>query len=507
MNMDGKVKMPRKPGLGHALISFGVLVGVMALSIIKFGVDVHVPMFCGVIISAAVALYLGYKWDFIERAMMNGIYNALQAVIILMIVGILVGIWVVAGVVPAMIYFGLKLLSPSIFLVAALLICSITSLATGTSWGTMGTMGLALIGIATGLGIPPEMAAGAIISGAYFGDKMTPMSDTTNLAPAMAGTDVITHVKFMLLPTGIVYGISIVVFLIMGISYSKSGQAAGLDEVQAMSEALSGMFNINIFLLIPPLLVIVLVAFKVPAIPGITAGIIAGAILGVIFQHGSCGWGELMDCGMNGYVCETGNAAIDSLLSTGGINNMLFSVSLTIIAMMFGGIMEETGQLQAVVSKIMKLAKTPKSLVVTTEATCILSNAFMPEQYISIVVPGRMYQQTYKNMGLHPKTLSNALESAGTVTSALIPWNTCGVFILATLGVSTFDYLPYAIFNLLMPITVAVMAFMGLTIADKDGYRMTKRAQAKKAADIESGAFKPQTEEKNEGEAVPYGID
>ncbi|MGN1351085.1 MAG: Na+/H+ antiporter NhaC [Anaerovoracaceae bacterium] len=475
-------KEPRQPKIFHSAIAFGILIAAMAVGIIVFGTDVHVPMFIGVVAAACMALYLGFSWEFIEKSMMDGIYNALQAVMILIIVGILVGVWIVGGIVPAMIYYGLKLLSPSVFLVAALLICSITSLATGTAWGTMSTMGLALMGIALGLGIPAPMAAGAIISGAYFGDKMSPLSDTTNLAPAMAGTDVFTHVKFMILPTAIAYGIAIVSFAVMGVSYANSGAAADVSAVAEMSDGLAAMFNINPVLLLPPLIVILAVALKIPAIPGITIGIIAGGIIGMIFQGSDCTFGAILDCGMNGFTCESGVEAIDNLLSTGGINNMLYSVSLTIIAMMFGGIMEKTRMLDALVAKIVKMVKKPVSLVIATEATCILSNATMPEQYISLVVPGRMYAETYRERGLHPKTLSNALESAGTVTSALIPWNTCGVFILGTLGISTFEYFPYAIFNIAVPITTIVLAFFGLTIADKDGVRMTKRAQAKKAA-------------------------
>ena len=223
---------------------------------------------------------------------------------------------------------------------------------------------------------------------------------------------------------------------------------------------------------------------KVPAIPGITLGIIAGAIIGMIFQGDNASFGIMLQAGKSGYVSETGVAAIDELLTTGGIDNMMSSVSLTIIAMMFGGIMEQTRQLDVLVSKIVRIAKTPATLVTTTELTCLLSNATMPEQYISIVVPGRMYAETYREMGLHPKTLSNALEGSGTVTSALVPWNTCGVFIAATLGISAFEYIPYAIFNYMMPIMVIAMAFIGLTIADKDGYRMTKGAQARKAKEM-----------------------
>lgn len=474
-----KAREPKAPNLVHSLITFGVLILVMALGIIVYGVDVHVPMFIGVVAAAVMALYLGFKWDFIEKSMMDGIYNALQAVIILMVVGVLVGVWIAGGIVPAMIYYGLSLLKPSIFLIAALLICSITSLATGTSWGSMATMGLALMGIATGLGIPAPMAAGAIISGAYFGDKMSPLSDTTNLAPAMAGTDVMTHVKFMLLPTGLTYAICLVAFGVMGVSYANSGAAADMSAVADMQASIASLFNINPILLLPPVIVIVAVALKVPAIPGIVLGIISGSIIGMIFNGETCTFGAILDCGMNGFTCETGNAAIDDLLTSGGINNMLFSVSLTIIAMMFGGIMEQTGLLNVVVEKIVRIAKKPASLVLTTELTCVLSNAVMPEQYISIVVPGRMYAETYKEMGLHPKTLSNALESAGTVTSALIPWNTCGVYILATLGVSTFEYFPYAVFNYLMPIMTVVMAFMGLTVADMSGKRLAAAKKAK----------------------------
>ncbi len=480
--MNKNIRKPRPAGIYHALITFVVLVAAMAVGIMVYHVDVHIPMFVGVIAAACMALFLGYDWETIETAMKDGIYNALQAVIILAIVGILVGVWILGGVVPAMIYYGLKLLSPSIFLVAAMLICSITSLATGTAWGTLGTMGLALMGIAAGLDIPAPMAAGAIISGAYFGDKMSPLSDTTNLAPAMAGTDVFTHVKFMIFPTVISYGISLVLFVVLGFTVgSSNGDAMDMSAVQQMSDSLVTKFHISPVLLLPPLIVIVSVALKVPAIPGITLGIISGAVIGIIVQP-SATFGGMLDAGMNGFTSDTGIEAIDALLSSGGLTSMMNSISLTILAMMFGGIMERTGQLDALVSKIVHIAKTPASLVVTTEATCILSNALMPEQYISIVVPGRMYAEVYREKGLHPKTLSNALESAGTVSSALIPWNTCGVYILGVLGVSTLEYFPYAFFNLLMPIVVAIMAYMGFTIADKDGRCLIKSLRRKKQA-------------------------
>lgn len=468
------------PKLWEALLTMLFMVAMLAIGIIKFGVDPHVPMFVGVVGAALMSLYLGYKWKDIETSMLDGIYKALQSVIILAIIGILTGVWLDAGVVPTMIYYGLKVLHPSIFFIGALLICSITALATGTSWGTMGTMGVALMGIGYGLGMNPAMTAGAIISGAYFGDKMSPLSDTTNLAPAMAGTDVMSHVKFMLLPTGITYGLSIVFFGVLGIMQYKGG-AADLSSVQNLSEALSSMFTINPVLLLPPLVVIVAVACKVPAIPGITLGIIAGGIVGIIFQK-DCTLGTLFSCGMDGFSCETGIYEIDELLNSGGLMNMMFSIAMTIIAMMFGGIMEKTHQLEVIVNRLKKLVKTPAGLVTLTEATCVVSNATMPEQYISIVVPGSMYAEEYRKMELSPTTLSNALESAGTVTSALIPWNTCGVFILGTLGVTVTQYAPWAVFNWLMPIMTIVMAYLGVTVADSNGVRLFKKRKLAKQA-------------------------
>ena len=472
-----KERMPRMPKLWEALLVLGLLIAVLAVGIIVYGVDPHIPMFVGTIGAALMALRLGYKWSAIEKSMLDGIYKALQSIIILAIIGILTGVWLDAGVVPTMIYYGLQILSPGIFYLGALLICSITALATGTSWGTMGTMGVALMGIGFGLGMNPAITAGAIISGAYFGDKMSPLSDTTNLAPAMAGTDVMTHVKFMLPSTIVTYLVAAVFFLVMGLVQYQGGEA-DMSSVTTLSTALKDMFTINPLLLLPPVVVIVAVALKMPAIPGIVLGIVTGAVVGLIFQP-ECSLGSLFSCGMNGFSCETGIYEIDELLNSGGLMNMMFSISMTIIAMMFGGIMEDTHQLEVIVDKVKTLAKSPAGLVALTEVTCVASNATMPEQYISIVVPGRMYAEEYRKKGLHPATLSNALESAGTVTSALIPWNTCGVFILGTLNIGVAQYAPYAVFNWLMPLMTIAMAYLGWAVANADGVRLSK---AKKAA-------------------------
>lgn len=454
----------RQPYLYEALLSFGFLIAIMAASISIYGADPHIPMLVGTMFAAVIAMKIGYSWDEIQKSMFDGIYQALQAIIILAIIGVLIGTWILAGVVPSMIYYGLGILRPSIFLVATVIICSITSLATGTSWGTAGTIGIALMGIAKGLGVPAPIAAGAIISGAYFGDKLSPLSDTTNLAPAVAGTDVFTHIKFMLPSTIITYGITLVLFLFIGFNFK--GIAGDLSSIEAIRNGIASSFKVSPLLLIPPLAVIISIAFKVPAIPGIVIGILLGAIEAMIFQGATLG--HLLEASYDGFISQTGLEIIDELLTAGGLTRMMPSISLTIIAMMFGGIMEKTGQLEVIVNTILKKVKSATGLITTTILTCIFSNMTMPEQYISIVVPGKMYASAYKEQGLHPKTLSNALESSGTLTSALIPWNTCGAFMKGILGVSALQYGKWAFFNYLTPIVVILLSFIGLTVSKLD---------------------------------------
>lgn len=470
-NIFTEERSVKEAKLIHAIISFLGLIIVMSIGIMKFEVDPHIPMFIGVIIAAIVTMSLGYTWKSIEGMMVDGISKAMQSILILAIVGMMIGVWLISGTIPTMIYYGLKLLSPKIFLVAAVLICSITALATGTSWGTMGTMGLALIGIGYGLGMPVGPTAGAILAGAYFGDKLSPLSDTTNLAPAMAGTDVFTHVKYMLKSTIITYVIALVFFGVYGFMHVSKG-AVDTSQVEVLVNGLADNFNVNPILLLPPLIVILSIALKIPAIPGITLGMLSAAILAPFFQDGVT-FGMILDVSRNGFVCETDVAALNDLLSTGGLMNMSSSILMTIIAMMFGGIMEGSGQLAVVIDAITKRIKSDAGLIGATEVTCVLSNAVMPEQYISILVPGRMYAPAYRKAGIHPKSLSNALESAGTVTSCLVPWNTCGVFIASTLGVSASVYAPWAVFNYLMPIVCLAMAFMGITVT-----KMTSEEQA-----------------------------
>lgn len=452
-NINKYEKKVRKANFAEALFTFASLTIIMFISIIKYEESPHIPMLIGVLIASLVALKIGYTWKFIENSMIKGISQAMQSIIILAIIGVLIGIWILAGVVPTMIYYGLMILKPSIFLVATVLITSITSLATGTSWGTAGTMGIALMGIASGLGIPAPVTAGAVLSGAYFGDKMSPLSDTTNLAPAMAGTDVFTHIKSMAKPTLITYGLTLLIFGFLSAKYR--GASADLSNVNIIANGLKETFTISPVLLLAPLVVIISIAKKLPAVPGIALGIIIAAILGPIYQ--GINFGDILSACLNGYVSNTGLEAVDQLLTTGGLNNMMSSISLTIIAMMFGGIAEETGILEAIVKKFLHRVQSVVGLVISTILTCVFTNASMPEQYISIVVPGRMFKNEYKERNLDPTLLSSTLESGGTVTSAMIPWNTCGTYMSTVLGVSTVHYLPFLFFNLLMPIVQVIV--------------------------------------------------
>ncbi|WP_368646230.1 Na+/H+ antiporter NhaC [Alkalibacterium putridalgicola] len=451
----------REANLWEALVVFGTLILIMAVSIVAYGADPHIPMFLGVIIATLVSLRIGYKWSTIEKFMIDGINQAMQSLIILIVIGILIGVWIVSGVVPTMISYGLSILSPGFFLPATVLITSITALATGSSWGTAGTMEIALMGIAAGLGIPAPMTAGAIISGAYLGDKMSPLSDTTNLAPAMAGTDVFTHVKFMTLPTVITYVTSLVIFYFMGQPYG--GGETNLSVIQEIQSGIAINFSVSPWLILPPVLVIVGIAMKIPAIPGIVLGILSAAGLGMLIQGNTLG--ELIASGMSGYVSDTGIANIDELLTNGGLEAMMYAVSLTVIAMMFGGIAESTGMLKVLLGVILKNVQSTIGLISATMLSSLFSNVTMPEQYISIIIPGRMFKKAYTERGLHPKTLSNALESSGTISSPLIPWSTCGVFMATALGVPTLEYAPYAVFNLLTPVVVILLTYVGTTVA------------------------------------------
>lgn len=454
------MKTQRKPYIWEALISLSSLVLGISISIVKFESEPHIAMLIGVAVASVIAWRCGYSWKQIQEGMVQGITNALPAIIILIIVGILIGVWIVSGVVPTLLYFGLKLLSPEIFLPAALIICSVTSLATGTSWGTTGTIGVALMGIGTGLGFPLPIVAGCVLSGAYFGDKMSPMSDTTNMSAAMAGTDLYTHIKHMFYTTGVAYGLTLIIEIALGFYYSSGN--GNLSDVQMIMSTLDDTFWINPVMLLPAVLVITLAYYKIPAIPGMAAGVLSAAIMGFFLQDNSMK--DLFNIAYVGYISETGLSAVDDLISKGGMESMLYTISIVIAAMMFGGVMEHTNQLRVIVEKILNWATSQGSLFASTVGTALISNMILCDQYMSIVVTAKMYAQTFKDKGLHAKNLSRAVEDSATVTANLVPWNSGGTYQASVLGVATIMYLPFAFFCWLSPIITLLFGIFNITI-------------------------------------------
>ena len=372
----------------------------------------------------------------------------------------IIGTWILGGIVPTLIYYGLQILSPALFLVAACLLCCVVSLATGSSWTTAGTVGIALMGVAAGLGVHPGMAAGAIISGAYFGDKMSPLSDTTNLAPAMAGAKLFDHVSHMVYTTGVSLTIALVGFGILGARYA--GKELDVSGINTILDLMKQNFNLNPLLLLVPLIVIIMVARKMPAIPGLFIGTLLGGLAAMIFQ--GAGFAGVMDAMQNGVVSETGNEVLDTLLTRGGYQSMLWTISLILAALTFGGILEKTGMLESIGKVVLRFAKSTGALVTATILTSIITNIMAGDQYLAIVLPGKMYKEEFHKRGLAPRNLSRCLEDAGTLTSPLVPWNTCGAAMSTYLGVPTIEYLPYCFLNLVNPIVSIVFGFTGITM-------------------------------------------
>ena len=459
----------RTPSLGMALIPVVVLIGTLFYTIVVLHGSGHIPLIIGAIVASVISgTALGMSWEDIQKGLTGGIVTALPAILILIIVGLLIGVWISSGVVPVMIYYGLKILAPGYFLIATCLICSVISLATGSSWSTAATVGLAMMGVGQALGIPAGMTAGAVISGAYFGDKMSPLSDTTNLAPAVAGTQLFTHIRHMVYTTVPALILALIVFGVIGIMRPASGSVE-TPEYLLMLSTLSESFNLTPVLLIAPAAVLFLVWRKTPALPALVVGVVVGALLLLIFQHeAGAGWagtiGRLVDSLYTGYVSETGVESVDGLLTRGGLTNMLDTIALIVVALSFGGIMEASGMLERLAAAILNLARSTGSLVAVTIFSCFGMNVLASDQYLAIIVPGRMYRAAFLKRGLHPKNLSRALEDSATLTSPLIPWNTCGAYMSGVLGVSCFTYLPFAFLNLFSPMISLFYGFTGITI-------------------------------------------
>ena len=422
-------------------------------------------------VAAVIGVFNGSSVEAVFAKIKTNIHDTTQAIFILILIGGLAGTWLLGGVVPAMIYYGLDLINVQFFLPTAVIISALISLSTGSSWSTTATVGIALMGIGQTIGIPAPVVAGAVISGAYFGDKLSPLSDTTNLAPAMAGTDLFTHIRYMLYTTVPSLIIALILFTVLGLGYKDGAlDAAEVAEVQSL---LSAQFNITPWLFLVPAIVILLISRKIDALVAISVGIFSGLAAALVFQQPL-----LQDLGTGAHpIYEIamrsiyGSIAVPSehpilsdLLSTSGMSGMLGTVWLILSAMAFGGAMEASGFLATITNAIIRFARGSASLITSTLVACGILNVTASDQYLAIVVPGRMFKDVYRERGLAPENLSRTLEDSGTVTSVLVPWNTCGAYQSSVLGVATGDYFMYAFFNLISPIMTLIYAWVGIRI-------------------------------------------
>lgn len=483
----------KSPSLGLSLLPLLILIALLGTNVYFFSDDAtygpnQIALLLTALVAGGIVYKLGFVWEEIQEGIVKSISSAMGAILILLIIGSLIGTWTLSGIVPAMIYYGLQVLNPQIFLFVACLISAVVSLATGSSWSTVGTVGIALLVIGQALGFHEGLVAGAVISGAYFGDKMSPLSDTTNLAPAMAGTDLFTHIRYMALTTVPSISITLIIFLLIGFTQTPAEDA----NIAQVLTIIDGAFNINPFLFIVPVLVIVMIIRKVPALPALSIGTILGGICAMIFQPDAisvvAGIKEDPTFLKEAYTAITksmftgievlpdpdsakvslgADRTIDlmKLLGGKGMDGMLNTVWLIICAMIFGGVMEVGGLLQRITRSLMVLARGTASLIATTTGTCIFFNLTASDQYLAIVVPGRMYRTAFRDQGLAPQNLSRTLEDSGTVTSVLIPWNTCGAYMSGTLGVSTLVYLPFCFFNIISPLMTVAFAIFKIKIA------------------------------------------
>lgn len=465
------------PSLSLSLVPLLVLFTLLGLNVYLYG-DASLAganqtaLILAAALAAGLAMYRGMSWEQILESILDNIRAATPAILILLMVGALTGTWLLGGVVPSMIYYGLEIFSPAFFIVSACVAMALTAVVIGSSWSTSATLGVALMGIGNALGFDPGLVAGALISGAYFGDKMSPLSDTTNLASGVTHVELFTHIRYLSLTALPSLIVTLVLFLMIGLFLSASGETAGTTA--ALQAALSERFNISPLLLIIPAGVIFLIIRKVPALPALFLGMAMGAIAALVLQYplveeaardtGGI-YQTLMQAVYGQFSVATGEPALDELLQTGGMAGMLNTIWLIVSAMTFGGAMEAGGFLHRITAAVISRVRSDAGLVTATAGTCMITNVSASDQYLSVVVPGRMFTEAYGKRGLAPENLSRTLEDSGTVTSVLVPWNTCGAYHAGVLGVTTFAYAPWTFFCLISPLMTLLFAWAGIRIA------------------------------------------
>ncbi|MEG1603169.1 MAG: Na+/H+ antiporter NhaC [Cloacibacillus sp.] len=448
------------PSFGSSLLSLVVIVAILMVGILTLHVDLHILLILGLLSTILIAMSQGFSFEKLSGAMAGGVTRGLPAMFIFILIGVLIGSWISAGTVPALMYYGLKLISPAIFLPMAFLLCSLTSLCTGTSWGTAGTMGVAMMGMGMGLGMPASWVAGAVVSGAVFGDKMSPISDTTVLASVTAGAGLYDHIKAMLYTTIPAFIIALALYVVLGLQYA-SGEL-NLKDVELITSTLEKTFNLNPLVMIPFFVLLALSLMKVPATAAMFIGALTGSLVGMLFQGLS--FAQVLTAMNYGYSHSTNVALVDKILMRGGIQSMMWTFSLSFLALSLGGVLEEAGFLKVLISGVMNRIHSAGALVLTVIVSCTISTAAMAEVYLGIILNGTVYKKCFEDRGLKPAMLSRLTEEGSTCMGSMIPWTTMGAFISGTLGVPTWDYAPFAFLNYLTPLISIIFAYLGMAI-------------------------------------------
>ena len=480
-----ETKQPRMPKVWEALIPVAAIMVFMIVGTVVWGMDPHIPLVLACVVTAFVAAACGYKWDAIITGALDSVKSAVEALLIILCVGMLIGSWVWAGTMPAMVYYGLKFISPSVFLALGLVLTAIVGLATGSSWTASGTVGVALMGVAMGLGISAPLAAGMIIAGAYTGDKLSPLSDSTNVAAAAAETPLYDHVGAMMTTTIPSFCISFVLYLLVGfVVIDTSGYDASL--AQGIMDAIADNFYLSPWIMIPVLVVIFAAVKRIPAIPSLLLAAAVAAVIAIFAQGASLP--DVLIGLQAGFSIETGNEYADSLLNRGGLDSMLWTISLIMFALAYGGMMEKCRFVESLMGGIVKRVKSTASLVAATIITGIICDVILTDQYLAIMIPSRMFRDEFDKRDLSRSFLSRTTEDGATLWSPMIPWNGCGAYQAATLGVHNFAFMPYAFVNLINPVLAVVITAFGIGIKYKeyDGLRGAelKAAKAKKKAEL-----------------------
>ena len=484
---DKKERQPRKPKMWEACIPVFVLLFTMVMGTIVWGIEPHVPLVLSCIATALMAAVCGYNWEAIITGALDSIKSAVEALLIIMCVGMLIGSWVWAGTMPAMVYYGLEMISPGAFLVVGAILCGIVGLATGSSWTASGTVGVALMGVAMGLGIDAPIAAGMVISGAYMGDKLSPLSDSTNVAAAAAGTPLYDHVGAMMTTTIPSFCLALVGYGIVGaVVIDKDGYDPTL--AQGIQDAIADTFNLSPWLMIPVLVVLYGAIKRIPAIPSLLLAAAFGCAIAMIAQGATLA--EVLGALQYGYEADTGNAIADKLLNRGGIDSMMWTISLIMFALAYGGMLEKCGFVETLMGGFVKRVKTLGGLVASTIVTGIICDVILTDQYLAIMIPGRIFSNEFDRRGLSRSFLSRTTEDGATLWSPMIPWNGCGAYQSATLGVSNWAFMPWAFMNLINPVLAIVITYLGIGVKYKeyDGLRgeELKAAKAKKKAELKA---------------------